>query len=198
MSRSKSSRRQPAGRGRGQASRSRPRGQSIRTLSTSLLVGVVAIVAVLMVMSFAGFAAKPDPAIKAGPMYVTLALTTGAALLMLFVAVNATLWPVISRIQARNVHLVMWTMGIVGIVTGVLTVGRPVSPFVQRLVIASIALVFIVLQDARLAKARAAAAAGGGQGQGAAAKQHGPGRQAKPNMQARRPASRQRRGGRKR
>lgn len=151
-----------------------------------------------MVMSFAGFAAKPDPAIKAGPMYVTLALTTGAALLMLFVAVNATLWPVISRIQARNVHLVMWTMGIVGIVTGVLTVGRPVSPFVQRLVIASIALVFIVLQDARLAKARAAAAAGGGQGQGAAAKQHGPGRQAKPNMQARRPASRQRRGGRKR
>jgi uncharacterized membrane protein YfcA len=198
MSRSKSSRRQPAGRGRGQTTRSRPGGQSIRTLSTSLLVGVVAIVAVLMVMSFAGFAAKPDPAIKAGPMYVTLALTTGAALLMLFVAVNATYWPVISRVQARNVHLVMWTMGIVGIITGVLTVGRPVSSFVQRLVIASIALVFIVLQDARLAKARAAAAAGGGQGQGAAAKPQGPGRQAKPNVQARRPASRQRRGGRKR
>jgi len=126
---------------------------------------------------------KPDPAVKAGPMYVTLALTTGAALLMLFLALNASFLPFMSRERTRNVSLVMWVMGVTGIVTGLLTVGREASPFVTRLVLGSIAFTFITVQNARLAQARAAAPAG----------QAGP-----PAPQAQpRPRSRQRRGGRK-
>ena len=59
--------------------------------------GVVCVVALLMVVSLVGFVLKPDPAVKAGPMYVTLALTTGAALLMLVMALNASFLPFISR-----------------------------------------------------------------------------------------------------
>jgi hypothetical protein len=149
-----------------------------------LLVGVVFIVALMMVVSLVGFVLKPDPAVKAGPMYVTLALTTGAALLMLFLALNASFLPFMSLERARNVSLVMWVMGVTGIVTGLLTVGREASPFVTRLVLGSLAFMFITVQNARLAQARAAARAG----------QAGP-----PTSQAQpRPRSRQRRAGRKR
>ena len=58
---------------------------------------VVFIVAVLMVVSLVDFVVKPDPAVRAGPMYVTLMLTTGAALLMLVMALNASFLPFVSR-----------------------------------------------------------------------------------------------------
>jgi hypothetical protein len=115
-----------------------------------------------MVVSLVGFVLKPDPAVKAGPMYVMLALTTGAALLMLIMALNATFLPIVSREQVRDVHLVMWAMAGTGIATGLLTVGREASPFVTRLVLGSIAFMFITMQDARLARARARAAAPAG------------------------------------
>lgn len=123
-------------------------------------------------------------------MYVTLALTTGAALLMFIVALNASFLPFMSRERARDVSLVMWVMGVTGIVTGLLTVGRVASPFVTRLVLGSVAFMFITLQNARLAQARAAARAGQA---GPPTSQAGP-----PTSQAQpRPRSRQRRGGRK-
>ena len=183
MSRSRSNERQPAGQGPGLTSSPTTGARAIRTLSLLILVGVVFIVALMMVVSLVGFVLKPDPAVKAGPMYVTLALVTGAALLMLFLALNASFLPFISREQARNLQLVMWVMGVTGIVTGLVTLGGAVSFVVTRLVLGSIAFVFITMQDARLARARAAAPAG----------QAGP-----PAPQAQpRPRSRQRRGGRK-
>jgi len=183
MSRSRSNKRQPAGQGPGRTSRPQTGARSIRTGSLLLLLCVVFIVALLMVVSLVGFVLKPDPAVKAGPMYVTLTLTTGAALLMLILALNASFLPFMSRERARNLQLVMWVMGVTGIVTGLLTVGREASPFLTRLVLGSIAFMFITVQNARLARARAAAPAG----------QAGP-----PAPQAQlRPRSRQRRGGRK-
>jgi hypothetical protein len=183
MSRSRSNERQPAGQGPGLTSSPTTGARAIRTLSLLILVGVVFIVALMMVVSLVGFVLKPDPAVKAGPMYVTLALVTGAALLMLFLALNASFLPFLSREQARNLQLVMWAMGVTGIVTGLVTLGGAVSFVVTRLVLGSIAFVFITMQDARLARARAAAPAG----------QAGP-----PAPQAQpRPRSRQRRGGRK-
>ena len=156
----------------------------MRTGTLLLLVCVVFIVALLMVFSLVGFVLKPDPAVKAGPMYVTLTLTTGAALLMLILALNASFLPSMSRQRARDMQLVMGAMGVTGIVTGLLTVGAAASPFVMRLVVGSIAFMFITVQNARLARAHAAAPAG----------QAGP-----PAPQARpRPRSRQRRAGRKR
>jgi hypothetical protein len=145
---------------------------------------VVFIVAVMMVVSLVGFVLKPDPAVKAGPMYVTLALTTGAALLMLVLALNMSFLPFMSRARARNVQLVMWALGVTGIVTGLLTVGEEAGSLVTRLVLGAIAFMFITVQDARLARAREAARAG----------------QADPSApQAQpRPRSRQRRAGRKR
>ena len=131
--------------------------QSIRSISLLLLVGVVFIVALLMVVSLIGFVLDPDPELKAGPMYVTLILTTGASLLMLFAALNASVLPFMSRQRARDVHLVMTAMGITGIVTGVLTLGGAVSFVVTRLVLASIAFMFIMVQNARLARVREAA-----------------------------------------
>jgi len=184
MSSSGSNKRQPAGQGPGGTSRSQTGGRSIHTISLLILVGVVFIVALLMVVSLVGFVVEPDPAVKAGPMYVTLALTTGAALLMLIMALNASFLPFVSRGRARDLQLVMWVMGVTGIVTGLLTVGREASPFVTRLVLGSLAFMFITVQNARLAQARAAARAG----------QAGP-----PTSQAQpRPRSRQRRAGRKR
>ena len=184
MSRSRSNNRQPAGQGPGRTSRPTTGARSIRTVSLLLLVGVVFLVALLMVVSLVGFVLKPDPAVKAGPMYVTLALTTGAALLMLFVALNASYLPFMSRQRARDVQLVMWAMGVTGIVIGVLTLGGEVSSLVTRLVLGSVAFMFIVLQNARLVRAREA----------------GPARPAgPPAAQPRpRPRSQQRRGGRKR
>jgi len=184
MSRSRSNKPQPAGQGPGRTSRPQTGAPSIRTVSLLLLVGVVFIVALMMVVSLVGFVLKPDPAVKAGPMYVTLTLTTGAALLMLFAALNASFLPFMSRQRARDVQLVMWAMGVTGVVTGVLTLGGAVSSFVMRFVLASVAFMFIAVQNARLARARAAAPA----------RQAGP-----PASQARpHPRSRQRRAGRKR
>ena len=184
MSGGRSNKRQPAGQGPGQISRPKAGPRAIRTVSLLILVGVVFVVALLMIISLVGFVLEPDPAVKAGPMYVTLALTTGAALLMLFLALNASFLPLMSRQRARDLQLVMWAMGVTGIVTGVLALGEEASPFVTRFVLGSVAFMFIVLQDARLARARAAARAG----------QTGP-----PAPQAQpRPPSRQRRAGRKR
>jgi len=183
MSRSRSNKPQPAGQGPSRTSRPKTGARSIRTGSLLLLVGVVFIVALMMVVSLVGFVLKPDPAVKAGPMYVTLTLTTGAALLMLLVALNASFLPFMSRQRARDVQLVMWAMGVTGVVTGVLTLGGAVSSFVTRFVLASVAFMFITVQNARLARAREAAPA----------RQAGP-----PAPQAQpRPRSRQRRGGRK-
>ena len=131
--------------------------QSVASISLLLLVAVVFIVALLMVVSLIGFVLDPDPELKAGPMYVTLILTTGASLLMLFAALNASVLPFMSRQRARDVHLVMTAMGITGIVTGVLTLGGAVSFVVTRLVLASIAFMFIMVQNARLARVREAA-----------------------------------------
>jgi hypothetical protein len=152
MSRSGSNKRQPAGQGPSRAAGTKTGAPAIRRVSLLLLVGVVFIVAVLMVISLVGFVLEPDPAVKAGPMYVTLALTTGAALLMLFTALNASFLPFMSRQRARDVQLVMWAMGITGMVTGLLTLGGEVGFVVTRLILSSVALMFIMLQNARLAR----------------------------------------------
>jgi hypothetical protein len=184
MSRSRSNERSPGGQGRGRTSPAGTGAKSIRTISLLLLVGVVFVVATLMVISLVGFVLEPDPAVEAGPMYVTLILTTGAALLMLFVALNASFLPFMSRQRAREVQLVMTAMGITGVVTGLLVVGGAANFIVSRLVLASVAFLFIMVQNARLAGARAAAT-GGQAGQTASQPQS-------------RPRSQQRRGGRKR
>ena len=96
MSSSTSDKRRPAGQGRGQTSPPRPGARWIRSGILLALVGVVFVVALLMVVSLVGFVLDPDPAVRAAPMYVTLALTTGAALLMLFLALNASFLPFVS------------------------------------------------------------------------------------------------------
>lgn len=184
MNRSRSNKRQPAGQGPSRTSRPGTGARSIHTVSLLVLVFVVFIVALLMVVSLVGFVLNPDPAVKAGPMYVTLALTTGAALLMLVLALNASFLPFMSRQRARDAQLVMFAMAVTGVVTGLLTVGGAANPFVMRLILGSIAFVFITMQNARLAQAREAAPVG---------QADPPAPQAQP-----RPRSRQRRGGRKR
>jgi len=188
MSRSRSTRRQTAGQGPGPTSRPEPHARTIRTVSLLILVGVVFVVALLMVISLVGFVLEPEAAVEAGPMYVTLALTTAAALLMFFLALNASFLPFLSRERARNLQLVMWTMGVTGIVTGLLTVGAEASPYVMRLILGSVAFMFVSVQNARLAGARAAARAG----QSAAPAPQQPAPQAQPHAR-----SRQRRAGRK-
>ena len=160
MSRSRPNKRQPAGQGPGLTSRPEPSARAVRTGSLLVLVLVVAVVALMMVGSLVGFVLNPDPAVKAGPMYVMLALTTGAAMLMLVMALNASFLPFVSRRRVPDLHLVMWSMGVTGLVTGVLTLGGAATPYVTRLVLASMAFVFITVQNARLARARAAAPAG--------------------------------------
>lgn len=159
----------------------------MRTFTLFMLVGIDVIVAVLMIGSSALFVLRPDPAVKAGPMYVTLALTTIASVLMAYLAVNATFLPMLTRMQRANVSLVMWAMGATGIVTGMLTLGGAVSSVAMRLLVGSLAYIFITVQHSRIERARAAAAAApaGGPAPQAA--------QAKPAA----PKSRQRRGGRK-
>jgi hypothetical protein len=144
------------GRSTGGASRTATGGRSIRTGSLFFLVVVVGIVALMMALSLVGFVVKPDPAVRAGPMYVTLALITGASLLMLILALNATFLPLMSRRQVPNFQLVMWAMGVTGVVTGLLTLGGAAGPYVTRLVVASLAFAFITIQEARLARAGAA------------------------------------------
>jgi hypothetical protein len=153
MTQSRSTKREQSGPGSGQTLRPRAGFGSLGTGSLLVLVCVVFVAALMMVVSLAEFMLKPDPAVKAGPMYVTLALTTGAALLMFIMALNASFLPIITRKQAPNVYLVMGAMGVTGIVTGLLTVGREASPFVTRLVLASIALTFITLRHVRLVRA---------------------------------------------
>ncbi len=87
-------------------------------------------------------------------MYVTLVLTTGAALLMLFLALNASFLPLVSPQRARDMRLVMWSMGVTGVVTGVLTVGQAVQSIATYLFVGSIAFIFIRVQEARLDRAR--------------------------------------------
>jgi hypothetical protein len=181
MSRSTSSRRSQGGQGR--TTRPAAGGRSIRTSSLVILVGVVFVVALLMVGSLVGFIHRPDPAVKAGPMYFTLAFTTGATLLMLFLALNASFFRVMSPQRTPSVQLVMWAMGGTGIVTGLLTVGKAASPVVMRFLLATIAYAFITIQQSRLARARRTAPAGQPDQPAARAQQ--------------RPRSRQRRGGRK-
>ena len=155
----------------------------MRSVSLLVLVFVVFIVAMLMVVSLVGFVVKPDPAVRAGPMYVTLALTTGAAMLMLVLALNAAYLPFLSRQRVADLQLVMLAMAVTGVVTGLLTVGGAANSYVMRLIIGGIAFVFITMQNARLARAREAAPAGQAD---------------QPAPQARRSRGRQRRGGRKR
>jgi len=184
MNRIGSDKRQPGGQGLGTTSRPATGARSIRTGSLLLLVLVVLVVALSMIVSFVEFVLKPDPAVRAGPMYVTLTLTTGAALLMLVMALNESFLPIMSREKAVNGQLVMWAMGITGVVTGLLTLGRAAGPIAWRFALGAIAFMFITRQNARLARARAAAPE---------ASPAAPARQSAPRHR-----SRQRRGGRKR
>ena len=126
----------------------------MRSASLFLLVLVDFVVAVLMVFTAARFVVSPDPAIKAGPMYVVLALTTGAALLIFLMALNASFVPLMTPMHARDVRLVMWTMAATGVVTGMLTLGTAVQGIVLRLFVAVLAFAFIRVQEARLERAR--------------------------------------------
>jgi hypothetical protein len=184
MSRSSSNKRQPAGQGRGRTPAPGKGTGSIRTATLAMLVCVVLIVALLMVAELVRFALHPDPAVKAGPMYVILTLATIAAMLMLVLALNASFLPFMSRQRAANMGLVMWAMGLTAVVTGVLTVGQAAGSMVARFCIGGLAFVFITRQNARLARVRATAPA------------DPVGPPAKPTQV--RPRGRQRRGGRQR
>jgi uncharacterized RDD family membrane protein YckC len=161
----------------------------MRSGTLLLLVITVGVVASTMVVSFVLFVARPDPAVKAGPMYVTFTLTTASLLLMLVLALNASFLPIMTRRRAADLSLMMWGMGITGVLTGMLTLGGAVSTIVMRFVVGCIAFTFIAIQNARLARAHAAAAA-------AAPATAGRAPAPAPQAQAE-PRSRQRRGGRK-
>jgi hypothetical protein len=191
MSRSGSNGRQPAGQGPSVTSHPTPGARSTRTISLLVLVLTVAVVAVTMVVSLVEFVLRPNPAVKAGPMYVTLTMTTIALLFMVILALNASFLRLLTRQRARDLSLVTWALGVTGVLTGMLTLGNAVSSIVTRFVVASIAFAFIAIQDARLAKARSAALA-------AAPASAPAGRVAAPTQQAQTQRGRQRRGGRKR
>ncbi len=165
--------------------------QSMRTTTLTLLVVVVVVIAATMVGSAVRFVLAPDAAVKAGPMYVVLALMTVASLLMALLAINSTFLRVLTRRQVADVSLVMWTTAVTGTITGILTLGGAVNSLVMRLLVGTMAYAFIWMQSARLAKARAAQASGGGP----AAPRRAPAA-ARPAPTASK--SRQRRGGRKR
>ena len=158
--------------------------RSMRSASLFLLVLVDFVVAVLMVVTAIRFVVSPDPAIKAGPMYVVLALTTGSALLMFVMALNASFVPLMTPMHARDVRLVMWTMAATGVVTGMLTLGTAVQGIVLRLFVGVLAFGFIRVQEARLDKARRTGRLGP--------------TAARPGTSAPQPKARQRRGGKKR
>jgi hypothetical protein len=155
-----SPKKQASRQGRGTASRPRTNDRAMRTLTQAMLVGANVIVAITMVGSLAAFVLRPDPAVKAGPMYVTLTLTTVAAVLMALLAVSATFFPVFTRQQRANLSLVMWTMGATGLVTGLLTLGGAVSSIVMRMMVGSLAYIFISVQRSRIERAHATAPAG--------------------------------------
>jgi amino acid transporter len=153
-------------------------------LSLLVLVAVDFVVAVMMLASFVSFLLDPDPAVEAVPMYVTLTLATIAALLMLFLALNASFFRFVDRRRAKDLRLVMWTMGATAMVTGLLALGGAADGIVTKLFIGAIAFIFLRVQEARLQRARAPIA------QEVAAE---------PTVRRAAPAkSRQRRGGRKR
>ena len=169
-------------------------GRLVQSGSLLMLVGVVFVAALRSVAKLIGFVFKPDPAVRAGPMYVTLALTTGALLLMLLMALNASYVPIIARRRTPDVLLVTAAMGLTGAVTGLLTLGRDAMSMVIYLVLGALAFMFIVVRDARLVRARADAAAaplGGADGAPLPSSPESRPRQANPR-------SRQRRGGRRR
>jgi hypothetical protein len=151
---SNSNNRQPASGGTKTSQSPEAVPKSIGNFTLMLLVIVDLVVAVMMVVEFAGFIVNPDPALEAVPMYVVLTLTTGAALLMFFMALNASFFPLLTAQRARDVRLVMWTMGATGILTGALAVGGAVQGIVMRLFIGALAFVFIRVQESRLDRAR--------------------------------------------
>lgn len=159
MSRSGSNERQPAGQGPSVMSHPTPGARSTRTITLLMLVLTVAVVAATMVVSLVEFVLRPNPAVKAGPMYVTLTMTTISVLFMVILALNASFRPLLTRQRARDLSLVTWAVGVTGVLTGMLTLGNAVNSIVTRFVVAAIAFAFITIQDARLARARIAAAA---------------------------------------
>ena len=166
--------------------------KGVRSTTLLLLVVVVVVIAATMVGSAVRFVLAPDPAVKAGPMYIVLAFMTVSSLLMALLAVNTTYYPMLRRRQANDVSLVMWTMAAVGTVVGILTLGGAVNSLVMRLFVGGMAYVFIWTQASRIEKARAAQAAGR-----AAAPAGRAATAATPQPSRPRGKSRQRRGGRK-
>jgi hypothetical protein len=162
--------------------------------SLFMLVGVVFVVSLRSVAKLIGFVHKPDPAVRAGPMYVTLALTTGALLLMLLMALNASYLPIIDRRRTPGLFLVTAAMGLTGAVTGLLTLGRDAMSMVIYLALGTLAFIFIIVRDTRLTRARAGAAAGQSGDTDAARRSNPP----EPRPRQAYPRSRQRRGGRRR
>lgn len=184
MSGSGSTKGQPSGRQPGEGSRPGASPRAVRNVTLLALVLVEFLTVALLLGKCVSFVVNPDPAVKAGPMYVTLALTTISALLMLALAVNASLFPFVTQAQARDVRLVMVATGATGILTGVLTVGVAVQSVVTILFVGAIAYAFIWVQEARIERAyRSGRSSQPGQ----------PGETTKPRAR-----SRQRRGGRKR
>lgn len=137
-----------------------PAARSMRTTTLALLVIIDVVVAATMVGSAVRFVLAPDPAVKAVPMYVVLALVTTASLLMALLAVHSTFYPLLRGRQVADITLVMWTMAITGTLTGILTLGGAVNSLVMRLLIGCMAYAFIWMQSSRLAKARKTQAAG--------------------------------------
>ena len=166
-----------------EGSKPSPAARGIRSVTLLSLVLVDLVIAISMVATFFSFVFAPDPDLKAGPMYVTLAFTTVAALLMFFLGLNASFLPFMSRERARDVRLVMWVMAATGIATGMLTLGGAVQSIVGRLFVAGLAFFFIRTQEVRLERAR----------HGATAEVAAPSSDAQAH-----PKSRQRRGGRTR
>jgi hypothetical protein len=187
----RSDKRRAAGRAPRLTSDPAPGARLARGGSLFLLVLVVFVVTAMMVTSLVRFIVDPDPTVREGPMYVTLALTTGAMVLMLALALNASYRHFLSPARVKDLSLVMWAMLVTGVVTGLLTLGGDASQYAGRLIVAAIAFMFISVQNARLARARAAASAA--QTSTSAGQTSTPAAEAQPH-----PRRRQRRGGRTR
>jgi hypothetical protein len=167
-----------------------PVAKSMRTSTLALLVIVVVVIAATMLASAVRFVVAPDPAVKAGPMYVVLALLTIASLLMALLALNASFFRILDRRRTADVSLVMWTMTATGLVTGLLTLGGAVNSLMVRMALASIAYAFLWLQASRISRARTAHAAA--QPAGETTRPVSASRPSRPTVK-----SRQRRGGRR-
>jgi hypothetical protein len=178
-------------------SRSRTeRGMTPKAIRNGTLFALVLadfLAALFLVVKSVVFVVSPDPGVKAGPMYVTLALCTISALLMLTLALNASFLPILTRQRERDLRLVAWATGGTGVATGVLSVGAAAQPLVIALFIAAIAFVFIWIQEARIDRARRLGPPAGGGGRA-------PARGEKAGVAGTMGTykSRQRRGGRKR